>query len=155
MNKKLARLGGFPHLAFNNHLLNSEMNSMYENTIKNGVGKTMNTCHETMLTTRGSIKNSTCIRLGKELKSFLGGQTNWTGWIYMMDIFVKIRDELITASHHKDANILIDSSLPFKTKAIKCAKMLDDVKFTAVSLQKILITLKECRKLLDMLISEA
>ena len=73
----------------------------------------------------------------------------------MMDIFVNIRDELITASHHEDANIPIDYSLPFKKKAIKCAKIMDDVKFTAVSLQKILLTLKECRELLDMLISEA
>ena len=49
VNKKLARLGGFPHLACNEHLLNSEMDSMYNNTLGNGVGKTMNTCHETML----------------------------------------------------------------------------------------------------------
>ena len=113
MNNKMARLGGFPQLACNNHLLNSEMNSMYKNTLKNGVGKTMNACHETMLATRGSIKNSACLRLGTELKAVLGGRTNWTGWMYMMDIFVKIRDELITASHHKDANIMIDSSFPF------------------------------------------
>ena len=73
----------------------------------------------------------------------------------MMDRFVKIRDELITVSHHEDANIPIDSSLPFKKKAIKCAKMLDDVKFTAMSLQKRLLTLKECCEFLDMLISEA
>ena len=95
-----------------------------------------------MLATRGSIKNSSCLRLGTELKAVLGGRTNWTGWMYMMDIFVRIRDELITESHHEDANIPIDSSLPFKKKSIKCAKILDDVNFTAVSLQKILLTLK-------------
>ena len=72
-----------------------------------------------------------------------------------MDRFVKIRDELITASNHEGAKIPIDSSLLFKNKATKCAKMLDDVKFTAVSLQKRLLTLKECRNLLYMLISEA
>ena len=75
--------------------------------------------------------------------------------MYMMDRFVKIGDKLITARRHKDANILIDSSLPFKKKAIKCSKMLNYVKFTAVSLQKRLLTLKECREFLDMLISEA
>ena len=109
VNKKLERLGGSSHLTCNNHLLNSQMNSMYENTLKNGVGKTMNTCHETMLATHGNIKNSTCLRLGTELKVVLGGWIKWTGWMYMMDRFVKIRDELITASHHKDANIPIDS----------------------------------------------
>ena len=90
VNKKLARLGGFPHLACNNYLLNSEMNSMYENTLENGVGKTMNTCHETMLATRGNIKNSACLRLGTEMKAFLGGWTKWTGWMYMMDRFSRL-----------------------------------------------------------------
>ena len=113
VNKKLARLGGFPNLACNNHLLNSEMNSMYKNKLETGVGKNMNTCHETMLATGGSIKNSACLRLGMELKEVLGGQTKWTGWMYMMDRFVKIRDELITASHHEDVNITIHSSLPY------------------------------------------
>ena len=136
VNKKLARIGGFPNLACNNHLLNSEMNSMYENTLENRVGKTMNTCHETMIATRGSIKKSVCLRLGTETKAVLDGRTKWTGWMYMMDRFVKIRGELITASHHEAANIPIDSLFPFKKKAIKCAKMMDDVKFTAVSLQK-------------------
>ena len=154
VNKKLARLGGFPHLACNNYLLNSEMNSMYENMLKNGLGKTMNTCHEIMLATRGSIKNSACLHLGTELKAVLCGRAKWNGWMYMMDRFVKIRDELITASLHKDANIPIDSLLPFNNKAIKCAKIMDDDKFTAVSLQKILLTLKECCELIDMLISE-
>ena len=65
-----------------------------------------------------------------------------TGWMYIMDRSVKIRDELITASHHEDANIPIDYSLPFEKKAIKSAKILDDVQFTAVSLQKRLLTLK-------------
>ena len=115
----------------------------------------MNTCHETMLATRGSIKNSACLRLGTELKAVLGGRTKWTGWMYMMDRFVKIRDKLITASHHEDVNIPIDSSLLFEKKAIKWAKMLDDVKFTVVSLQNRLLTLKECRELLDMFIREA
>ena len=96
----------------------------------------MNTCHETMLATRGSIKNSACVHLGTELKEVLGGQTKWTEQMYMMDRFFKIRDELITASHHEDTNIPIDSSLPFKKKGIRCAKILDDVNFTAVSLQK-------------------
>ena len=108
-----------------------------------------------MLATCGSINESACLRLGTELKAVLGGRTKWTGWMYMMDIFVKVRDELITASHHEDTNIPIDSSLPFKKKTIKWTKILDDVKFTSVSLQKILLTLKECRKLLDMLISVA
>ena len=111
-------------MACNNHLLNSEMNSMYEHTLEDGVGKTMNTCHETMLATRGSIKNSDCLRLGKELNAALGGQTKWTGWMYMIDRFVKIRDKLITASHHEDANIPIDSSLLFKKRqsnAPKCS----------------------------------
>ena len=34
VNKKLARLCVFPHLGCNNHLLNSEMNIMYENTLE-------------------------------------------------------------------------------------------------------------------------
>ena len=36
-----------------------------------------------------------------------------------------------------------------------CCTYKDDVKFTAVSIQKRLLTLKQCRELLDMLISEA
>ena len=75
LNEKLVRLGGSPQLACNNHLLNSEMNSMYKNTLENRVGKTMNTCHKTMLATRGSIKKYACLRSQTETNRFLDTST--------------------------------------------------------------------------------
>ena len=105
-------------MACDNHLLNSEVNKMYENTRENGAGKSVDSIQETMLAMRGSIKNSACLLIETPLNAILGGRTKWTNWITMMNRYVKIRQELIKASDHEDANIPIDCTLTFKEKNV-------------------------------------
>ena len=84
---------------------------------------------------KNSLKNSAVLRKLTRLTPEVGNKTRWTSWGKMMEKYLRIRPELITAAVDDDTNLDVDTSASFKKKAEIIAAVFQDINMVALSLQ--------------------
>ena len=151
-NIKAAEILEIPHVGCHNHLLNSEVNSWVKkySTVEN----TLESVKKTMKSAKNSLKNSAVLRKLTRLTPEVGNKTRWTSWGTMMEKYLRIRQQLITAAVDDDTNLDVDTSAAFKRKAEKILAVFQDINMVALSLQTRSYTLASCRRDLDELLTE-
>lgn len=90
------------------------------------------------------LKNVAVLRNICDSNPVLPNETRWSGKYELLQRFYRIRDELIEASEHDDANILIDSSSSFFINVRRHCHILAEINVVAKSLQQRSRTLFEC-----------
>jgi len=132
------------------HKLNLEVALMVQND--RSLQNTIEGVHRVMKAAKPKLKSAAVLRNLTKLRPILYNKTRWSGKHDMLARFVKIRSELIEASQHDDANIIISSELAYDQKVSKFEEMLSEINIATKMLQKKDATLSECRYVLDTLI---
>ena len=152
VNLKVAEMLGIPHVACKNHLLNLEVNWMVKQT--RDLEQTLNSVHETMGQCKKKLKNAALLRNLVSLVPILHNKTRWSGKLYMLERFLKIRDDLITVAEDENSDLQLNRTVPFKNKVSRYCEYMRQINFSTKYMQTRKVTLAQCRESLNMLIQD-
>ena len=152
VNKKIAKLLQIPHVTCKNHVLNLEVNHMTKTNM--ALHEVLNSVHGTMLSCKQKLRNGALLRNLTDLKPIIHNQTRWSGKYYMMERFLRIRDELLEVSKDHGSNVDINSTIAFRDKCFKYAGWSKHINNVTLFLQTRLLSLEKCRGVLDILMDD-
>ena len=150
MNLKVADLLKIPHVACKNHILNLEVNEMVKQTRELEVTLS-SSIHETMSQCRKKLKNAALLRNLVNLVPVLHNKTRWSGKLYMLQRFLRIRDELTTVAEDENSDIQINQTTQFKNKVTRYCNYMMQINYSTTYMQTRKLTLAQCRDSLNML----
>lgn len=149
-NKCVSDLFNIPHISFNSHKINLEVNKIIDTT--QSFKNTIDSIHNTMKSCKVKLKNADILQNLTDLKPMVHNKTRWSSKYYMLECFVRIRDKLVEAAEHSDADIDINVSDPFHNKVMKYAECMKEINQVAVALQERNWSLSTCRDMLKLLL---
>ena len=152
VNLKVADLLGISHVACKNHLLNLEVNEMVKQ--HRDLEGTLNTIHETMSQCKKKLKNAALLRNLVNLVPVLHNKTRWSGKLYMMERFLRIRDELIAVAENENSDLQINSTAQFRNKVTRYCGHMEQINYSTKYMQTRKLTLCQCRDSLNMLMQD-
>ena len=153
VNRKFSDLTGIPHIGCKNHKLNLEMNKMLEAMPE--LHDTIKLIHEMMGKIKGSTKKSAALRKLTFLVPTLYNKTRWSGKLYVLERFIRLRDMLIELRTGTDGeefeDVITDEIISpvLRDRVAKWVKMLEDINQVTLLLQKRMITLAKAQSLLS------
>ena len=152
VNRKVAELLGIPHVSCKNHMLNLEVNKMVKQT--RDLEQTLNTIHDTMAQCKKKLKNAALLRNLVNLVPVLHNKTRWSGKLYMMERFLKIRDELIAVAEDENSDLQMNRTVPFRNKVSRYCEYMQQINLSTKYMQTRKLTLAQCRESLNMLMQD-
>ena len=152
VNLKVAELLGIPHVSCKNHMLNLEVNKMVRQT--RDLEQTLNSIHDTMGQCKKRLKNAALLRNLVNLVPVLHNKTRWSGKLYMMERFLKIRDELISVAEDENSDLQMNRTVPFRNKVVRYCEYMRQINFSTKYMQTRKLPLAQCRESLNMLIQD-
>ena len=84
----------------------------------------------------------------------LHNKTRWSGKLYMMERFLKIRDELITVAEDENSDLQMNRTVPFRNKVVRYCEYMRQINFSTKYMQTRKLPLAQCRESLNMLIQD-
>ena len=152
VNLKVAELLKIPHVACKNHILNLEVNEMVKNS--RDLEGTINTIHETMSQCKKKLKNAALLRNLVNLVPVLHNKTRWSGKLYMMERFLRIRDDLAAVAEDDNSDLQMNRTVQFKNKVTRYCAYMKQINYSTKYMQTRKVTLAQCRDSLNMLMQD-
>ena len=114
---------------------------------------------EIMKALKGSIKNAAALRMLTTVKPILYNATRWSGKLFVLQRFLKLRNAFIQLAFGEEGprlNPIFDTILSniFKNKVEKWVKILEDINGITVMLQTTGMPVNESQELLNVLSTE-
>lgn len=125
LNRKISKDCKKPLVGCLNHKLNLQVNKMVKGTPE--LEQQISSVHETMSAARGSIKNASILRKPTSLQPVTPNVTRWSGKAHMLNMFVRIREQLAKESLDERGSIPMDRGTPFFNKVKKNAVILSEI----------------------------
>lgn len=133
-NKKMSSITGISHVDCASHWLNLEVKTMLES--HSDLRHTIVSVHDTMKAVKTKMKSAYVLRNLTELRPVLHNDTRWSGKVALLRCFSKIRDKLVEASEHHDAECTVNASVTFLRKSQKYEAMFSEIDIVTKSIQK-------------------
>ncbi len=124
-NKKVADVTNKRHVGCMSHKLDLKVRHMIENN--RNFKTTLSTVHTTMKQVKTRLKNAAVLRNLCDLNAIIGNSTRWSSKFAMLKRFLEIRNELIDACEHPDADFMVNATDEFSTKTQKYYLMLSEI----------------------------
>ncbi len=139
-----------PHVSSTSHRLNLEVRDIVQSHAE--LKNTIQAVHNTMKAVKTRLKSTAVLRNLTELVYVLDNDTMWSSKVGLLKRFTEIREQLIQASEHEDADIFVNSTPSFARKATRFYEMLSEIDVVTRAMQTKGRTLVEYREDLDVLI---
>ena len=152
VNLKVADLLKIPHVGCKSHILNLEVNEMVKQNKE--LEGTLASIHETMSQCKKKLKNAALLRNLVSLVPILHNKTRWSGKLYMLERFLRIRDELVAVSEDENSDLQINKTTQFKNKVMRYCGYMKQINYSTKYMQTRKVTLAQCRDSLSMLIQD-
>ena len=123
--------------------------------MNDSIKTTLETIRNTMKVVKGSLKNTAILRTLTNLNTEIGNTTRWKYWGTMAMKYKRTWDHLSKVSQYDEKNYKIGTSLFFWRKCEAVKSIFEDINMVAVSMQKRMYKLSQCRNDLDLSLSES
>ena len=154
VNPRMARLLKLPHIGCKNHKLALEVNLMLRESMTD-LNAAILLIAELMKRLKGSIRNAAALRMLTALKPILFNKTRWSGKLYVIARFLRLRPLLIDLSTGEEGERLASFfaypilTEQFRLKVDRWRMMLEDIDCVTKMLQTKGISLSYSQELLS------
>ena len=150
VNRRIALDLGIPHIPCLRHKLASELNCMIENN--RDLSCTINSVKKTMLDFRSKLTNRALLRNLASLAPVIDNKTRWAGKYFMLDRFLRLREEMIKVADNNESDVYINRSIMFRNKVKRYVDQLAEIHSVTLDLQNRGQSLADCRQAIDILL---